>query len=115
MDPVISDTTRYYDEQGNLERIREGIEEEVYKTSIPDLVTDIYELVSHTKLEPRIWAMVRAAWRAFEPRNELDDLLEELYTRQSLPTFLSVLGLEDQFREMIVEHRYDRAVSEWED
>lgn len=110
-DPIIYSTTRYLEELDNLERIREGIEDEVYKTSIPDLIVDIYELVSHTKLEPRVWAMVRAAWRAFEPRNELDDLLEELYTRESLPTFLSVLGLEDKFREMIIEYRYDQEVN----
>lgn len=107
MSSVELDTTRYHNEIASLTKLHESIEEEVKKATIKDLVWDMYNLCSQSRLQDKAFIMVRDAWRKFNPANEIDNLLGEILSQTNYPDFISNLNLEEAFRKMVIDYRYD--------
>ena len=112
-DPVVTDTNRYYDEQANLERIHEGIEEEVSKMSLRDVVWEIKELNSNQKLLIQVFDLIIESWRKHNPSYEIENILDAL-VNENMVTFIEYLGIESKVREMLIDTMTDREVSELE-
>lgn len=74
---------------------------------------DLFEYcVDH--LSDQVFQVVQNAWRGFNPRAEIDGLLQDLMNNpKNLGDFVSHLGLMETIKQMVLEHMIDQRLSNW--
>lgn len=95
-------------------KVYEGVEKEVSKMSLRDVLWEITELLSNQKLWGEVWTLIETTWRKEGINNTIDTLLDELFCTdtdlKNIVIFVRCLDLEKKIREMLTERMFERAM-----
>lgn len=92
-------------------RIAEGVEKEVSKMTLKDVVFEITELKSNSGLFTEVLDLCQDSWRKDGAGQQVEDILNDLVFT-NLHAFIFNFGLEEKVREMLIETMIDREVSD---
>lgn len=97
----------YQRRESELTNIGEGISEEINKLSIKDMVWELRDLKSYSKLEAEVCKLIKDTWRGEGIKNEIDYMLEELLfgcqSNENMEIMISCLDLEQKVKDMMIE------------
>lgn len=94
-------------------KIYEGVEKEVNKMTLRDVVWEIQELNSNSKLYAEIWDLCQEEWRKDGAGQIVEEILNDLLPK-NLELFVFNLNLEALVRKLLIESMFDRAMEDYD-